>query len=460
MSKSSLPLQNVCGSEKQVIKKEALVKILRWHFGHSDFRGKQLEAIQAVLSGRDCFCLMPTGGGKSMCYQIPALAKQGIVLVENQVAALKEKGIAAEYLSSTQTVKAKSKEFILGTAASKKLTSSSMEEGSSRKALANFRQMIEYCEESGCRRKKILESFGEEVAASLCAKSCDACKHPNVVSKNLEELTSIATFRHRNGSSRIYISSSSDFNDEAQFSEFWNRDDEATGSEEDISDSDDPTEIAKSVAHSSRSSEWRLRERMESLQRAEENYYRSKNNQEKQVNKVDKNSISGTLRESGKQRLLNAMKQNLHRFGNFPIDSATSAETLEAECYKKYEKSGKSFYLSQIASTVRWLSTATPDELTKRVGTDTNTPPEAVRPAPSCSSPSSSSFNLVVKQADEEKVSSSIKSNSVSRDTAPPPILSFSEFINRRKSTDNKVSMSKRPLSDGVSRGMERKTKS
>ncbi|KAL2229053.1 UNVERIFIED_CONTAM: ATP-dependent DNA helicase Q-like 3 [Sesamum indicum] len=704
MSKSPLPLQNVCGSEKQVIKKEALVKILRWHFGHSDFRGKQLEAIQAVLSGRDCFCLMPTGGGKSMCYQIPALAKQGIVLVENQVAALKEKGIAAEYLSSTLTVKAKNKiyedlesgkpalrllyvtpeliatpgfmakltkihgrgllnliaideahcvstwghdfrpsyrklsllrnrlpcipvlaltatavpkvqedvieslslqnplvlkssfnrpniyyevrykdllddpytdlcnylksygkvcaivyclertacddlavhltkngiscaayhaglnsklrssvldnwissktqvvgidrkdvrivchfnipksmeafyqesgragrdqlpsrsllyygvddrrrmEFILGTAASKKLNSSSMEEGSSRKALANFRQMIEYCEESGCRRKKILESFGEEVAASLCAKSCDACKHPNVVSKNLEELTSIATFRHRNGSSRIYISSGSDFNDDAQFSEFWNRDDEATGSEEDISDSDDPTEIAKSVAHSSRSSEWRLRERMESLQRAEENYYRSKSNQEKQVNKVDKNSISGTLRESGKQRLLNAMKQNLHRFSNLQIDSLTCAETLETECYKKYEKSGKSFYLSQIASTVRWLSTATPDELTNRVGTATSTPPEAVRPAPSCSSPSSSSFNLVIKQADEEKVSSSIKSNSpVSRDTAPPPILSFSEFINRRKSTDNKVSTSKRPLSDGVSRGTEKKTKS
>ncbi|GFP99008.1 ATP-dependent DNA helicase q-like 3 [Phtheirospermum japonicum] len=115
MSKSVLPLQNVCGAEKQVIKKEALVKLLRWHFGYSDFRGKQLEAIQAVLSGRDCFCLMPTGGGKSMCYQIPALAKQGIVLVvspliacqENQVMALKEKGIAAEYLSSTQTAKAK-----------------------------------------------------------------------------------------------------------------------------------------------------------------------------------------------------------------------------------------------------------------------------------------------------------------------------------------------------------------
>ncbi|PON54304.1 DNA helicase, ATP-dependent [Trema orientale] len=111
MKKSPLPLQRSSGSsEKRIYAKEALVKLLRWHFGYADFRGKQFDAIQAVLSGRDCFCLMPTGGGKSMCYQIPALAKKaGIVLVENQVAALKEKGIAAEYLSSTQTSTIKNK---------------------------------------------------------------------------------------------------------------------------------------------------------------------------------------------------------------------------------------------------------------------------------------------------------------------------------------------------------------
>uniref|UniRef100_A0A5B7BZP2 DNA 3'-5' helicase n=1 Tax=Davidia involucrata TaxID=16924 RepID=A0A5B7BZP2_DAVIN len=117
MKKSPLPLQNICGTEKRICGKEALVKLLRWHFGHSEFRGNQLEAIEAVISGRDCFCLMPTGGGKSMCYQIPALSKTGFVLVvcplialmENQVMALKEKGIAAEYLSSTQTAEARNK---------------------------------------------------------------------------------------------------------------------------------------------------------------------------------------------------------------------------------------------------------------------------------------------------------------------------------------------------------------
>ncbi|KAI3852778.1 hypothetical protein MKW92_026392 [Papaver armeniacum] len=65
--------------KKKIWGKESLVNLLKQHFGYSKFRGKQFKAIQAVLS--DCFCLMPTGGGKSMCYQIPALAKSGIGLV-------------------------------------------------------------------------------------------------------------------------------------------------------------------------------------------------------------------------------------------------------------------------------------------------------------------------------------------------------------------------------------------
>ncbi|PIN22205.1 ATP-dependent DNA helicase [Handroanthus impetiginosus] len=349
-------------------------------------------------------------------------------------------------------------EFILSKAASKKSHPSSLEEGSSKNSLADFRQMIEYCEEFGCRRKKILKSFGEEVTASLCAKSCDACRHPNIVSKSLEELASATAFQHRNGSSRIYINSTIDFNGEEQFSEFWNRDDEASGSEEDISDSDDAAEIARSVAHSSKLSEQRLHDRMESLQRAEENYYQSKSNQDKQVNKVDKNSIPGTLRESGKQRLLNALKQNQHRFSELQIDFVPSAEMLENECYKKYEKSGKSFYLSQMASTARWLSTASPIELTNRLGSTTQMSSEAVMSAANFPSSSSSPSKLVV--VPEEKLSSSTKPNStVSQDTASPPILSFSEFINRRKAKDNQLSTLKRQSSDGVSRGPEKKAK-
>lgn len=51
MKKSLLPVQSVCSNEKQICGKEALVKLLRWHFGHAEFRGKQLDAIEAVLSG-------------------------------------------------------------------------------------------------------------------------------------------------------------------------------------------------------------------------------------------------------------------------------------------------------------------------------------------------------------------------------------------------------------------------
>lgn len=51
MKKSPLPVQSVSGTEKKVCGKEALVKLLRWHFGHAEFRGRQLEAIEAILSG-------------------------------------------------------------------------------------------------------------------------------------------------------------------------------------------------------------------------------------------------------------------------------------------------------------------------------------------------------------------------------------------------------------------------
>lgn len=346
-------------------------------------------------------------------------------------------------------------EFILSNAASKKPHPSSFDEDSSKKSQADFRQMIEYCEESGCRRKKILGTFGEQATASLCAKSCDACKHPNMVSKYLEELTSIAT-GHRNGSSRIFMSSASDFYDAEQFSEFWNREDDGSASEEHISDSDDAVEVAKSVARSSKLSDWRLDDRMESLQRAEENYYR-KHNHDK-AHKADKNSISETLRESGKQRLLNALKQYQHRLSSLQMDIEESANTLENECYKKYGKSGKSFYLSQMANTMRWLSTASPNELSNRLGTTTaDAPSDATLPKPNISSPPSSHINTAVTQVKEVKPGNSTRSNS----TLPgePPILSFSEFINSQKSRDNRFHADKRKSSDGVSKGMEKKTK-
>ncbi|WP_416397693.1 DNA helicase RecQ [Allohahella sp. A8] len=83
--------------------------VLRDTYGYDDFRGEQAAAIQAVLKGRDALVIMPTGGGKSVCYQIPALVLTGtavivsplIALMEDQVAALKLLGIEAEVLNSS-----------------------------------------------------------------------------------------------------------------------------------------------------------------------------------------------------------------------------------------------------------------------------------------------------------------------------------------------------------------------
>jgi ATP-dependent DNA helicase RecQ len=86
-----------------------LLSALKKHFGYDQFRPLQREIIEDALAGRDVFVLMPTGGGKSLCFQLPALMRDGltivvsplIALMKDQVDALQTSGIPATYLNST-----------------------------------------------------------------------------------------------------------------------------------------------------------------------------------------------------------------------------------------------------------------------------------------------------------------------------------------------------------------------
>ncbi|GAB6167871.1 DNA helicase RecQ [Clostridium carnis] len=96
------------------------LEVLKKYFGYDSFRSGQSEIIDNILKGRDAFCIMPTGGGKSICYQIPALILNGITLVvsplislmKDQVDSINDVGISAKYINSTQSMK-EIKEIIL-----------------------------------------------------------------------------------------------------------------------------------------------------------------------------------------------------------------------------------------------------------------------------------------------------------------------------------------------------------
>src|ERR1700736_25733 len=86
-------------------------QILRDVFGYPAFRGQQGDIVSHVAEGGDALVLMPTGGGKSLCFQIPALLREGmgvvvsplIALMQDQVAALEEAGVRAASLNSSMS---------------------------------------------------------------------------------------------------------------------------------------------------------------------------------------------------------------------------------------------------------------------------------------------------------------------------------------------------------------------
>src|SRR5262245_13605934 len=87
----------------------SLLPLLKQYFGFTSFRPLQAEIIRDALAGKDVFALLPTGGGKSLCFQLPALAREGltvvvsplIALMKDQVDSLQASGVAATFLNSS-----------------------------------------------------------------------------------------------------------------------------------------------------------------------------------------------------------------------------------------------------------------------------------------------------------------------------------------------------------------------
>jgi len=92
--------------------KGQLLPLLKMHFGYDTFRPNQLDVIEDIISKKDVLAIMPTGGGKSLCFQLPALAMEGtavvisplIALMKDQVDVLKANGIAAAYYNSPESL--------------------------------------------------------------------------------------------------------------------------------------------------------------------------------------------------------------------------------------------------------------------------------------------------------------------------------------------------------------------
>jgi ATP-dependent DNA helicase RecQ len=92
---------------------QTATQILQKYWNHNTFRSLQNEIIDSVLKGNDTFALMPTGGGKSICFQVPGMMKDGICLVisplvalmKDQVANLQKRDIKAIALNRRNTIK-------------------------------------------------------------------------------------------------------------------------------------------------------------------------------------------------------------------------------------------------------------------------------------------------------------------------------------------------------------------
>ena len=150
----------------------------------------------------------------------------------------------------------------------------------------------------------------------------------------------------------------------------------------------------------------------------------------------------------------------------FRLEVEVSACFLENECYKKYGKTGKSFYYSQVASTVRWLSTTNSSELTNRLGTTTNAQSEDVASkaepptTPLLSldqGPTESTGKDLNGRARPESSACTSPIQSASSSAKLPEIPSFSNFVSSREAKDNRPNTSQKHSPKRVQKNLEKR---
>ncbi|MCO5579678.1 hypothetical protein L7F22_033536 [Adiantum nelumboides] len=234
-----------------------------------------------------------------------------------------------------------------------------------KKGINDFKEIAGYCDLAGCRRQKLLSHFGEQVTTALCAKTCDFCLHPSETSDNLQQLSEI-TSTGGPGKYRVYIRSNN--GGAGGFdSEFWNFSDENEVEEEISSSEDEATEIAGAVVQKQRQMNKKLESKVDSLLEAEREYNKRQGSKSESRDN-EKKLVTQALREVAMQKLTKSLEQTLEHYQTSSSNNVKMmAERLEMDCFKKYGKSGRSFYNSQVASTLRWLSSCSLLDLKARV---------------------------------------------------------------------------------------------
>ncbi|XP_028555088.1 uncharacterized protein LOC110105148 [Dendrobium catenatum] len=183
-----------------------------------------------------------------------------------------------------------------------------------------------------------------------------------------------------------------------------------------------------------------------------------------------RNIISEALREACKERLSNALNQAKERLRNHSLDIGSSSTSLELDCFKKYEKVGKTFYNSQIAATVRWLSSASYEQISDRLSQnssshDAENKPKVIESAATSSSPSPAN-QLLVQSVKDDQLKAKVLEKNVYEAAAVdlshgkvdlPPIPSFSEFVYQKTNNQNRPSMGSESAPKRIAEADERK---